>query len=753
MMADQTTTATTARTLAKQGYGPLPLPARRKSPPPDGYTGYRGRMSSVHDVDRWEHQNEWGGNLGLRLPPDVCGIDVDAYKGGSITPLEEQWGNLPPTVWSTSRHDGSGIALFRIPNGTTLRANPANGIDIIQHSHRYMVVAPSIHPDTGDTYEWFDEETQEVVETPPDIENLPELPWAWVEGLSTIKGQTAAAASSTEVDTFVRTTTTGLAPGRLRGIERRLADHHGSRHDTLIEVACWAMREAAAGAYTADAAINTLERWWRSVMDNTERLNGPEFGDAIRWAVAQVKLDPKRVEQIRTEMVERRPESIQRATEGPQSAAPTGVNPLTGEIVKPTNLPDDFWNARPELTHIRQAAHNRLVSADAVLIATLARITTLIPACYVLPPIVGGHVSLNLFGSILDPSGGGKSAAASVARQLVPINRKDIVDPILPSSGEGLIEAFMGWVDTEDPDTGKKRKERQQTHKAGFAWVDEGQGLLAQADRSGSTIMETIRSAWMGGDLGQHNASDDRKRWLKEHGYRLSMVIGFQLAFAADLIADGEGGTPQRFTFAIGTDPAIDPTARWPGALTLERFNSFPGLVDVEFDDDIADGIRQRRLDRSRGVAVIDPLDTHADLRIEKLAAALAALDGRLTVHSEDWELAGVIDATSRAVRSMAVERARTTSQAMRETAIRRAVEQDERMEMSKVRRATEAAAKSIARRIWRHGSESLDGAWRQVHSRYRSVADRHDALAVAVEREWLADDGEVLHRGKADPR
>ena len=40
----------------------------------------------------------------------------------------------------------------------------------------------------------------------------------------------------------------------------------------------------------------------------------------------------------------------------------------------PGALPDEFWTARPELAHIRQAAHARQRSAPAVLHAALARV-------------------------------------------------------------------------------------------------------------------------------------------------------------------------------------------------------------------------------------------------------------------------------------------------------------------------------------------------------------------------------------------
>jgi len=435
------------------------------------------------------------------------------------------------------------------------------------------------------------------------------------------------------------------------------------------------------------------------------------------------------------------------------TAPPAGnVDAGTGEIgqTDAAHLPVEFWDSRPILTHIRQAAHSRLVSADAVLLGVLARAVMLAPPKITLPAIVGGRVSLNLFCAIVDPSGGGKSAAVSVARQLLPTKREDIIDPILPSSGEGLIEAFFEFVMEEQSD-GKKRKVKRQTKLAGFAFVDEGQSLLSQADRSGSTIMETIRSAWMGGDLGQHNAAEERKRWLKPHTYRLSMLVGFQLHFAAGLIADGEGGTPQRFTFALATDPTLDGDAQWPGEIHLDPI-PLGGEIDIGFPSEVVAAIRTRRAMRSQGTLIVDPLDTHADLRRMKLAAALALLDNRMDANVEDWELAGIIDATSCAVRTRAIEHAAITQRHARNAATSIAVERDAIVESAAIQRTLNRVARNMARAVWRGGAMTPASAYRVVSSRDRGVATMVDIVAVCVDQSWLIDGGEMLSRGSVAP-
>ena len=447
------------------------------------------------------------------------------------------------------------------------------------------------------------------------------------------------------------------------------------------------------------------------------------------------------------------------------TAPPVGNTDTEPEPTDWTNLPNEFWAARPALQHIRQAAHSRLVSADAVLAAVLARIIMLTPPQVVLPNIVGSRVSLNLFVAITDSSGGGKSAAVSVAGELLPTDRTDVIDPILPSSGEGLIDAYMGDEQVDDGEGGKKKRERRQTKVAGLAWVDEGQSLLAQSDRSGSTTMPTIRSAWTGSDLGQHNATNERKRWLKAHAYRLSLIVGFQMAYAATLIADGEGGTPQRFTFASATDLTIDPNAEWPGKLDWTPPPTLTGtkFVDIDLDPKLTTDIRQRRLDRSRGTSVPDPLDTHMDLRKEKLAAALAILDERLHITLDDWALAERIDRASCAVRSLAIEYARSEATRSESAYARKLADRDAVVESSAGQRALESGARAVARKVGRMSTPATRLELRTaVAGRDKKVVSIDDIVDHAVSLRWVhevavepaspQDDGRRWVTGEAGP-
>ena len=130
-------------------------------------------------------EEEPGGNLALRLPDGVIGIDVDAYdaKTGAATlaEAERRWGKLPPTYRSTSRDDGiSGIRLYRVPPGTQLQTVirfPELGIgdiEIVQRHHRYVMCWPSIHPN-GNRYRWIAEIDGSIMDQPPAVDDVPYL--------------------------------------------------------------------------------------------------------------------------------------------------------------------------------------------------------------------------------------------------------------------------------------------------------------------------------------------------------------------------------------------------------------------------------------------------------------------------------------------------------------------------------------------------------------------------------------------------
>ena len=81
-------------------------------------------------------------------------IDVDPRAGGleSLAALEKHCGKLPETLTTFSgRRDGGHHLYFVRPAGILSARRLGRGIDL-KTSSGYVVVPPSIHPDTGKPY-------------------------------------------------------------------------------------------------------------------------------------------------------------------------------------------------------------------------------------------------------------------------------------------------------------------------------------------------------------------------------------------------------------------------------------------------------------------------------------------------------------------------------------------------------------------------------------------------------------------------
>lgn len=240
--------------------GVLPLPPRKKTYPPTGYTGYDGAWPSYADCTAWSEEGER--NVCLRMPGDVVGVDVDHYDGkaggDTLAGLVEKYGALPPTWLSTSRDDGiSGIRLYRIPAGTTLPTK-LPGIEFVQRHHRYVVCWPSIHPE-GRTYRWIDETTGTSADGPPPVAGLPELPAAWVAGLATEATRAVKADISDEEAAAILAGMPGGEPCEhmLRHAGKALAG--GDRHDSYNEAVLAVVGAGRRGCPGAAAVVKRLQ--------------------------------------------------------------------------------------------------------------------------------------------------------------------------------------------------------------------------------------------------------------------------------------------------------------------------------------------------------------------------------------------------------------------------------------------------------------------------------------------------------------
>lgn len=186
-----------AKEYFQKGWIPIALKPRLKEPENKGSTGRKNPAPSTRKaifefIKAEGKSSPEAANVGVRLSHEVIGIDIDDYdKKKGWTKYEElakKYGELPPTVISTARPESkrSGIRFFRIPKKhvgkLSWSGKAADDIDIIQHDHRYAVVAPSYNPDAKAEYRWYtaDWEPTDI----PTVADLPELPEKWVEYLT-----------------------------------------------------------------------------------------------------------------------------------------------------------------------------------------------------------------------------------------------------------------------------------------------------------------------------------------------------------------------------------------------------------------------------------------------------------------------------------------------------------------------------------------------------------------------------------------
>lgn len=116
--------------------------------------------------ERWPRAN-----VGWSLPPRWFAVDEDPRKDGTETrqALEHKHGALPPTL--RQRTGSAGYHwIFRAPEGVIVRQGSdvlGPGLDTRVSGKGYLLIAPSIHPETLKPYAW-------------DIEREPAMAPAWL---------------------------------------------------------------------------------------------------------------------------------------------------------------------------------------------------------------------------------------------------------------------------------------------------------------------------------------------------------------------------------------------------------------------------------------------------------------------------------------------------------------------------------------------------------------------------------------------
>jgi len=146
---------TNALTYAARGWSVLPLNGKIPAiPKAQGGHGYLDATTDPAQIREWWDKRPHA-NIGIATRASgLLVVDVDDRKGGpdTLAALERRHGPLPETpeviTGTLGRHMYS---LAPVPD-TVLRKSDAlgPGLDL----PNYVVAPPSIHPDTGRTYQW-----------------------------------------------------------------------------------------------------------------------------------------------------------------------------------------------------------------------------------------------------------------------------------------------------------------------------------------------------------------------------------------------------------------------------------------------------------------------------------------------------------------------------------------------------------------------------------------------------------------------
>ena len=137
-----------ALALASAGWAVLPLNGKRPATP-------HGHLDAT--TDRETIRRMWAGrdwNIGSPVPASLIVFDIDPRNRGSVAELEQLAGvALPPTLEVVSgRGDGGRHLYFKRPFANPYRGNIPPGIDVKVNG--YMVMPPSVHPETRQPYTW-----------------------------------------------------------------------------------------------------------------------------------------------------------------------------------------------------------------------------------------------------------------------------------------------------------------------------------------------------------------------------------------------------------------------------------------------------------------------------------------------------------------------------------------------------------------------------------------------------------------------
>lgn len=143
----------------RYGKRTVPLRPRSKLPAIDDWPNWDATPDNIR---AWWTQNPRA-NVGVRLGHGLVAIDVDPRAGAEdvLSDLEHEHGELPPTLTVLSGGDDRGRHLYFTAPADIATFTVGAGLQIRSHAKstsnpQQCVAPPSVHPDTGRTYQFAD---------------------------------------------------------------------------------------------------------------------------------------------------------------------------------------------------------------------------------------------------------------------------------------------------------------------------------------------------------------------------------------------------------------------------------------------------------------------------------------------------------------------------------------------------------------------------------------------------------------------
>lgn len=615
------------------------IPVRGKAPVPPGATGNGGTVTPGKQAE-WAVSPEWStANTAVRHEGTIA-VDVDDPDG--LTDLEMRFGVLPVTYTSTARgYDSPRRQHFFtlpevVPDGYRIASTPVAGVDIPWHGHRYSVVFPSLHPVTGERYQWYGPDGELC--NPPQVSDLEVLPQTWFDGLLEAHQAADDAAFSGGFTEWADLCRVGDSRMERRVIALILnglpevgnIDHNAIR-GTLLSLIVAGTRGIAG---VPDAITEVRRRYLFGKWDT------PRYRDAFNKALDGA--------------VER-----------------FGQFLWTDETATGPNL----WSSRPELAALYQNARRTDAAPWPMLVGAILRALHTVPS-RVLYQSYRGTAALNAAAVFVGVSGGGKSLLQTQLDNAVLFHhgaRMWDFPAYEVGSGEALAETY---ISDRDHSTGELTWTNEE-HAVSFGFDEVGR-LTKVGARQGSTLFEYLKTAVTGGILGRRLANGGGLE-LPKNSYRFTATINAQPERAAPLISDDEiaGGLPGRLIWVSMKDPSVraehddSPVEPWRvrgHAWQVDRIAALPEM-------DAAHQEQAYLIAEGAG----DALTGHEVMARVKVAIGLMVLNERTHLNSEDWELAGLVMEHSRSTRdgvfaAVRAAQAKESIQVGRSLGIRQAV-------------------------------------------------------------------------------